>query len=115
MSLDCVQEFRILTANYQAEFGRSSGAQISVVTKSGSSDFHGSGYLFHRNEGLNANNWKNNRDGLQRQKFRFNDAGYTIGGPDLLPKDPNPSKGQLLFFVSPQSPDQLKPPAPPHQ
>src|SRR5260370_41727340 len=98
MSLDCVQEFRILTANYQAEFGRSSGAQISVVTKSGTSQFHGSGYLFHRNEGLNANNWKNNRDGLQRQKFRFNDAGYTIGGPVFIPKVPKRSQDQLFFF-----------------
>src|SRR5260221_9978249 len=81
ISLDSVQEFRVLTSNYQAEYGRSSGAQISVVTKSGSSEFHGSGYLFHRHEGLNANNWKNNRDGLPRNLFRFNDPGYTIGGP----------------------------------
>jgi len=56
ISLDSVQEFKILTGVYQAEYGRSSGAQISVVTKSGSSDLHGSGYWFHRNDSLNANN-----------------------------------------------------------
>src|SRR5947209_8677841 len=60
LSLDSVQEFKVLTSTYQAEYGRSSGAQISVVTRSGSSDFHGSGYWFHRHEGLNADNWKNN-------------------------------------------------------
>ena len=80
VSLDSVQEFRVLTSNYQAQYGRSSGAQISVVTKSGTNQFHGSGYIWHRNDSLNANNWLNNRDGLPRSKFRFNDAGYTFGG-----------------------------------
>ena len=83
MSLDSVQEFKILTGVYQAEYGRSMGAQISVVTKSGTSEFHGSGYWFHRNDGLNANNWMNNRDGLPRNLFRFNDVGGTFGGPVL--------------------------------
>jgi len=109
ISLDSVQEFRILTSNYQAEYGRSSGAQISVVTKSGSSQFHGSGYLFHRNEGLNANNWKNNRDGLQRNKFRFNDAGYTIGGPIFVPKLEKYTKNKAFFFWSQEYQNQLKP------
>jgi Carboxypeptidase regulatory-like domain/TonB-dependent Receptor Plug Domain len=109
ISLDSVQEYRILTNAYQAEYGRSSGAQISVVTKSGSKEFHGSGYLFHRNEGLNANNWKNNRDGLQRNKFRFNDAGYTIGGPVFIPKLFNRSKDKLFFFWSQEYQNQLKP------
>src|SRR5258708_6715381 len=85
VSLDAVQEFKVLSGTYQAEYGRSSGAQISVVTKSGTTEFHGSGYWFHRHEGLNANNWKNNRDGLQRNLFRFNDLGYTIGGPVYIP------------------------------
>jgi len=109
ISLDSVQEFRILTSNYQAEYGRSSGAQISVVTKSGSSEFHGSGYLFHRNDSLNANNWKNNRDGLQRNKFRFNDAGYTIGGPIYAPKFETYTKNKAFFFFSQEYQNQLKP------
>ncbi len=109
VSLDSVQEFKILTSNYQAEYGRSSGAQISVVTKSGSSAFHGSGYLFHRHEGLNANNWKSNRDGLPRQKYRFNDAGYTIGGPAYVPKVFNRNKDKLFFFWSQEYQQQLKP------
>jgi hypothetical protein len=100
-----VQEFKILTSNYQAEYGRSAGAQINVVTKSGSKEFHGSGYLFHRHEGLNANNWKNNRDGLQRNLYRFNDVGYTIGGPVKLPK----LEDRLFFFWSQEYQRQLRP------
>jgi hypothetical protein len=62
------------------------GAQISVVTKSGTSEFHGSGYWFHRHDGLNANNWFNNRDKLPRKLFRFNDQGGTLGGPLPIPR-----------------------------
>jgi carboxypeptidase family protein/TonB-dependent receptor-like protein len=105
VSLDSVQEYKILTSNYQAEYGRSAGAQISVVTKSGTKEFHGSGYLFHRHEGLNANNWKNNRDGLQRNLYRFNDVGYTIGGPVKIPK----LEDKLFFFWSQEYQRQLRP------
>ncbi len=109
ISLDSVQELKVLTANYQAEYGRSSGAQISVVTKSGTSQFHGTGYLFHRHEGLNANNWKNNRDGLPRSKFRFNDPGYTIGGPVYIPKVLERTRDKLFFFWSQEFQQQLRP------
>src|SRR5712692_3678360 len=109
LSLDSVQEFKILTSNYQAEYGRASGAQISVVTRSGSSTFHGSGYLFHRNEGLNANNWKNNRDGLPRNLFRFNDPGYTLGGPIYIPGKFNRNRDKLFFFLSQEWQEQLRP------
>jgi len=105
VSLDSVQEYKILTSNYQAEYGRSAGAQINVVTKSGGKEFHGSGYLFHRHEGLNANNWKNNRDGLSRNLYRFNDAGYTIGGPVKIPK----LEDKLFFFWSQEFQRQLRP------
>ena len=50
VSLDSMQEFKMLTGVYQAEYGRSMGAQIHVVTKSGTSEFHGSGYWFHRHD-----------------------------------------------------------------
>lgn len=111
VSLDSVQEFRVLTSNYQAQYGRSSGAQISVVTKSGTDQFHGSGYIEHRNEGLNANNWLNNRDGLPRAKFRFNDAGYTFGGPIYGPRlfKLNKLKDKVFFFTSEEFQNQLQP------
>ncbi len=60
VSNDSIAEFKVLTGTYQAEYGRSAGAQIQLVTKSGTSQFHGSGYLYHRNEGLNANTFLNN-------------------------------------------------------
>jgi Carboxypeptidase regulatory-like domain/TonB-dependent Receptor Plug Domain len=109
VSIDAVSEFKILTADYQAEYGRSSGAQISVVTRSGGREFHGSGYLFHRHEGLNANNWRNNRDGLVRNFFRFNNFGYTIGGPVYVPKVFNTKKEKLFFFWSQEYQRQLRP------
>jgi Carboxypeptidase regulatory-like domain/TonB-dependent Receptor Plug Domain len=107
-SLDSVDEFKILTGVYQAEYGRAMGAQISVVTKSGTSDFHGSGYWFHRNEGMNANNWKNNRDGLPRNLFRFNDQGGTFGGPLMIPKLIK-NRNKLFFFWSEEFQRQLQP------
>ncbi|HEY3742706.1 MAG TPA: carboxypeptidase regulatory-like domain-containing protein, partial [Bryobacteraceae bacterium] len=79
VSMDSVAEFKILTGSYQAEYGRSVGAQISVVTKSGSSQFHGSGYWYHRNDSLNANTFLNNarpsfgQTFLPRPLFRYND------------------------------------------
>jgi hypothetical protein len=109
VSLDSVQEFRVLTNNYQAEYGRSSSAQISVVTKSGTSDFHGSAYWFHRHEGLNANNWKSNRDGQSRREQRYNDLGYTIGGPVFIPNHFNRQKNKLFFFFSQEYQRQLNP------
>jgi hypothetical protein len=109
ISLNSVQEFRILTSNYQAEYGRSSGSQISVVTKSGTNEFHGSGYIYHRNESLNANNWYNNRQGLQRNLFRFNDAGYTFGGPVYGPRFLKKLKNKVYFFTSEEFQNQLQP------
>ena len=60
---DSVQEMKVLTSNYQAEFGRNSGGTITLVTKNGTSQFHGTGEWNHRNEGFNANLWANNRNG----------------------------------------------------
>jgi hypothetical protein len=108
LSLDSVQEFKILTGVYQAEYGRSMGAQISVVTKSGTSQYHGSGYEFHRNDSLNANNWLNNRNGLPRNIFRFNDFGVTLGGPVYIPKVFT-NKQKLFFFWSEEFERQLRP------
>ena len=108
MSLDSVQEFKILTGVYQAEYGRAMGAQISVVTKTGTSQYHGSGYWFHRNDSLNANNWLNNRNGLPRNLFRFNDVGFTIGGPAYIPKILK-AKDKLFFFWSEEFQRQLRP------
>ena len=83
---DTVAEFRILTSNYTAEYGRNGGGIISVVTKSGTNDFHGSAFEFLRNEALNANSFFNKRDGLKRDLLKRNQFGGTAGGPIILPR-----------------------------
>lgn len=85
LNIDQMAEFKVLTNSQPAEFGRSSGAQIQVVTKSGTRDFHGGGYLFHRHEGLNANSWRNNIDNRARNLYRYNFAGFNVGGPAFIP------------------------------
>src|SRR5581483_6007518 len=109
VSLDSTQEFKVLTGVYQAEYGRNAGAQISVVTKSGTDQFHGSGYWYHRHDSLNANSWLNNAKGLPRSLFRYNDPGFTIGGPIYIPKLLDKTKNKLFFFYSGEWQEQLAP------
>jgi hypothetical protein len=109
VSLDSMAEFKILTGTYQAEYGRNAGAQISLVTKSGTNEFHGTGYWYHRHDDLNANSWLNNARGLPRNLFRFNDPGYTIGGPIYIPKLLPHTKNNLFFFWSQEWQKQLQP------
>jgi hypothetical protein len=115
VSNDSIAEFKVLTSSYQAEFGRSAGAQIQLVTKSGTSQFHGSGYLYHRNEGLNANTFLDNirpQYGLSvtpKPLFRYNDPGYTIGGPIFIPKVFERSRNRAFFFWSQEWQEQLVP------
>ncbi len=115
VSNDSIAEFKILTGSYQAEYGRSVGAQISVVTKSGSSQFHGTGYWYHRNDSLNANTFLNNarpsfgQAFLPRPLFRYNDPGYTIGGPIFIPKLLERTKNKAFFFFSQEYQRQLVP------
>src|SRR5690242_7046964 len=100
-SIDAVGEVKVLLSNYQAEYGRSSGGTINTVIKSGTRDFHGGVYYFFRNEDLNANEWNNNRNGLPRPRYRFNNPGYFLGGPVLLPGVRfNRNRDKLFFFWS---------------
>jgi outer membrane receptor protein involved in Fe transport len=95
-SIDAIQEFTILTSNYAPEFGRNGGGVINVVTRSGSNDFHGTLYEFLRNDALNARPafqtvplaGINKLSGEPRFKapLRYNDYGFTIGGPLYLPR-----------------------------
>ncbi|MDQ2900866.1 MAG: carboxypeptidase regulatory-like domain-containing protein, partial [Acidobacteriota bacterium] len=100
-SIDAVAEVKVLLSNYQAEYGRSSGGTINTVIKSGTRDFHGGAYYFFRNEDLNANEWLNNRNGLPRQHYRFNNPGYFVGGPVIFPgTNFNKNRDKLFFFWS---------------
>jgi len=78
---DAVQEFRILTSNYTAEYGRNAGGVVSVVTKSGANDVHGSVFEFNRNDAFSANTYFNNKDGLPRNTLKRNQYGFAVGGP----------------------------------
>jgi hypothetical protein len=112
VSIDSIAEFSILTNSYQAEYGRSVGGQINMITKSGSDQFHGSGYWYHRNDGLNANTFLNNARGLAKPLFRYNDPGYTIGGPVWIPKVLERYRHKMFFFFSQEWQRQLSPNTP---
>jgi hypothetical protein len=79
-TIDSIQEFRVMTSNYSAEYGAAAGAMTVVQTKSGSNDLHGSAYEFLRNDKLDANTFFNNRSGVTKPPFRRNEFGATAGG-----------------------------------
>ena len=84
--LDSVQEFRTTTAGQGANQGRSSGGQVTLVTKSGSNAIHGSLYEFHRNKSTAANSWFSNRSGVARENLIRNQYGASLGGPIMKDK-----------------------------
>ncbi len=95
VSVDAMQEFRIQTSTYAPEFGRTPGGQISIVTRSGTNQFHGTLFDYLRNDVLDASNWFNgyiNNPPLAKAKERQNDFGGTLGGPIL--------KDRTFFFFS---------------
>ncbi|MBI4904349.1 MAG: TonB-dependent receptor [Acidobacteria bacterium] len=85
-SVDAVQEFKVKTNNYSAEFGRSAGAVVAATIKSGGNEFHASAWNFLRNEKMDANNFFSNAGGVSRRPFKQNQFGFTLGGPVWLPK-----------------------------
>lgn len=97
---DIIAEFKVLTNGQQAEFGRASGANITIVTKSGGAQFHGVGYEFYRNEWLNANTFINNYNGLARARNRNSTFGFNVGGPIYIPGKFNRNKDKLFFFTN---------------
>ena len=98
--LETIQEIQILTANYTAEYGRSAGGQIRMVTRSGSRDFHFTAYDYFRNDKLDANAWSRNRANLPREASRFNQYGYNVSGPVYIPRKWNVDRNKLFFMWS---------------
>ena len=80
VTLDSVQEFRVVTTNANPELGRSSGAQITLITKSGTNELHGAAYEFLRNKATNANSFFNNQNGVALAKLNRNTYGASLGG-----------------------------------
>jgi outer membrane receptor protein involved in Fe transport len=95
-SVDAIEEFKILRNNYSPEFGEATGAIVNVVTKSGGQNFHGSVFEFLRNNSLDAADPFLGAPG----KLRYNDYGFTIGGPVWIPKVYNKDRKSDFFFFS---------------
>ena len=100
VSQDSIAEVKVLLSNYAAEYGRSSGASINVITKSGTKSFHGLGSYFKRHEQFNANNYFNNLLSVPKSRYRYNTWSYNVGGPVVLPFGLNKKRDKLFFFWS---------------
>ncbi len=106
VSVDALQEFTIQTSTYAAEFGRQPGAQISLLTRSGTNSFNGTVFQYYRNDALDANDWFNNKFRLPKPPLRLNQFGGVLGGPLYLPRfgEGGPAlysgKDRAFFFFS---------------
>src|SRR5208282_1211311 len=96
---DTIQEFKVQTGMYDAQYGRDAGAIVNLVTKTGSNEFHGNVFEFWRNDVLNANDYFFNQNGVPRPELKQNQFGGTLGGPVI--------KDKLLFFGSYQGTRQI--------
>jgi hypothetical protein len=99
-NMDSIAEMRVLTSNYQAEYGRNANGVISIVTKGGSREFHGTGWVNKRHEMFNAKSFFQNYNGQQKSVYRFFVGGYGVGGPVYIPGRFNTGKDKLFFYFS---------------
>ncbi len=119
-TVDSIQEFRVITSVPTAEFGRSGGGVVNLITRGGGHDFHGTLYEFVRNDRLNANSFFNNANGTfgpndatvraglatageprsVRPKLRYNNFGYLVSGPVVIPKLYNTNREKTFFLFS---------------
>ena len=107
-ALDSIAEIRVQTSNFQAEYGRSSGATITVITRSGSKDFRGSAAYYKRDKGLNGNEFLRRQQcragqtgNCQAADYTFDNTAWTLGGPVLIPGTSfNKDRNKLFFFWS---------------
>ncbi|HKV26459.1 MAG TPA: TonB-dependent receptor [Candidatus Acidoferrum sp.] len=99
-NIEAIAEFKVLTSNYGAQYGRNGSGTIEVETKSGGSSFHGSAFEYLRNDMFNANEYFNNAAGIPRPTYKKHDFGYTIGGPIYIPNHYNADKKKTFFFWS---------------
>jgi hypothetical protein len=97
--VDSTSQIQVLTTSYAAEYGRTSGGQIRMIPKSGSSNFHGSAFEYFRNNDLNANTWSRNFNGQGRGAFRYNQFGWNLNGPIYIPGHFNKNREKLFFLV----------------
>ncbi len=105
-NIDTIAEFRISTSNYGADLGKHAGATIEVATKAGTKQFHGDVFEYVRNDHLDANDWFVNRQinppggHAPKRPLKWNDYGYTFGGPFYIPGHYNTDKSKTFFYWS---------------
>jgi hypothetical protein len=99
INFDAIGEVQVELNNYRAEYGRNGGPVVNIVTKSGTRSYKGSAYWYKRNEGLNANDFFNNKNGIAKPIYRYDTAGATVGGPVPIP-GMSSAKEKLFFFYS---------------
>src|SRR5712664_908024 len=98
---EAIAEFKVLTSNYGAQYGRNGSGTIEVETKSGGSSFHGSAFYYGRNEFFNARSWGEGQGTPSiKAPYRKHDFGYTVGGPVYIPGHYNSDKKKTFFFFS---------------
>jgi hypothetical protein len=97
---DAIGELKVLSNAYLAEIGPNPGGTISVITKTGSREFHGSAYYYERHRQFNAQNFFTNRDSLPLPPYRMTVVGITLGGPITIPRVLNSDRSKLFFFFS---------------
>jgi len=90
VGIDFIEQVSVKTSNFSSEYGRNSGASINVVTRSGTNEFKGSGFEYGRNDKFDANNFFSKQTATPKPKLRYNDYGYSLGGPAV--------KSKLFFF-----------------
>jgi hypothetical protein len=100
-NLEAIAEFKVLTSNYGAQYGRNGSGTVEVETKSGTSGFHGSAFEYLRNDFFNARPWESgNNPDHPNPPYKKHDFGYTIGGPVYIPHHYNQDKKKTFFFWS---------------
>lgn len=98
-SVDSIQEFRVQTNAYSAEYGNSGGGLVNIVSKSGTNRLHGSAFEFLRNSRMDANNFFNNRSGIPLASFKRNQFGGAVGGPLFIPRLYD-GRNRTFFFTT---------------
>ena len=99
-NLEAIAEFKVLTSNYGAQYGKNGSGTVEVETKSGTNQIHGSAFYYGRNDFFNANSWQDNGQGVPRPSYKKHDWGYTVGGPVFIPHLYNNDKKKTFFFWS---------------
>src|SRR5438477_7626391 len=98
---EAIAEFKVLTSNYGAQYGRNGSGTVEVETKSGGASFHGSAFEYLRNEFFNAKDWRDGADPASKKPpYKKHDFGYTISGPVFIPDHYNADKKKTFFFFS---------------